>query len=303
MSNDVYANGREVSCKAADGKSICSFPDVCLSPPSPPAGPVPIPYPNTAFAKDTTSGSKKVKISGKEIILKNKSYFKKSTGDEAATKSLGMGVVTHQIQGKVYFTSWSFDVKVEGENVVRHLDLTTHNHMSQPGNTPPWTYIDSMTAPTMEQACDEGGKSASEGYEKLSPSTKKKPVTVSGAVFVPEDGGTPTGTASSSAVSSNMVLRGGKYRDYSKGIKKKEESNVPCPSTGGKFEYRETLRPKQGHAESKIIESLYEDGPPKGKLYLKIVDNDGNNKPVCPDCQRLIDCVNEENDLEVVVCP
>lgn len=146
MANKVFANGREISCKAGQGKSICAFPDVCLSPPSPPAGPVPIPYPNTGLASDTTGGSKKVKISGKEVMLKDKSSFKKSTGDEAATKSLGMGVVTHQIQGKVYFNSWSMDVKIEGENAVRHLDLTTHNHMSKPGNTPPWPFLDGMSA-------------------------------------------------------------------------------------------------------------------------------------------------------------
>jgi hypothetical protein len=142
MANKVFANGREIACKAADGKSTAAFPDVCLSPPSPPAGPVPIPYPNTGMASDTTDGSKQVKISGKEVVLKDKSCFKKSTGDEAATKSLGMGVVTHQIQGKVYFNAWSMDVKVEGENVPRHLDLTTHNHSSFPGDTPPWPYID-----------------------------------------------------------------------------------------------------------------------------------------------------------------
>lgn len=142
MGNQVYVNSREIACKAADGKSVCSFPDVCLSPPSPPAGPIPIPYPNTGMAFDCTEGSKTVKISGQEVMLKDKSYFKKSTGDEAATKSLGMGVVTHQIQGKVYFTSWSMDVKFEGENVVRHLDMTTHNHMSYPGNTAPWPYLD-----------------------------------------------------------------------------------------------------------------------------------------------------------------
>jgi len=145
MANKVYANGREISCKAADGKAICAFPDVCLSPPSPPAGPLPIPYPNTGFAKDTTSGSKTVKISNKEVMLKNKSYFKKSTGDEACTKSFGMGVITHQHKGKVYFNSWSSDIKVEGKNAVRHLDLTTHNHAAaQPGQTPPWPYADGM---------------------------------------------------------------------------------------------------------------------------------------------------------------
>src|SRR5439155_10681140 len=86
MSNEVYANGREVSCKAADGKSICAFPDVCLTPPTPPAGPIPIPYPNTGMASDTDGGSKTVQISGQEVMLKDSSDFKKSTGDEAATK-------------------------------------------------------------------------------------------------------------------------------------------------------------------------------------------------------------------------
>ena len=42
------------------------LPDTCLSPPSPPAGPVPLPYPNTAFASDTTNGSTTVMISGQE---------------------------------------------------------------------------------------------------------------------------------------------------------------------------------------------------------------------------------------------
>jgi hypothetical protein len=110
------------------------------------------------MASDMTDGSKTVKVSGKEIMLKDKSYFKKSTGDEAATKSLGMGVVTHQIQGKVYFTSWSMDVKFEGENVVRHLDLTTHNHASDPGQTPPWPHMD-------KQAIGPGGKCEKENEE------------------------------------------------------------------------------------------------------------------------------------------
>jgi hypothetical protein len=142
MSNEVYANGREISCKSAAGKSIAAFPDVCLTPPPPPAGPLPIPYPNTGEAADTTDGSKSVQISDKEIMLKDKSCFSKSTGDEAATKGQGMGVVTHQIQGKVYFSMWSMDVQVEGENVCRHLDMTTHNHASMPSNTTPWPYAD-----------------------------------------------------------------------------------------------------------------------------------------------------------------
>lgn len=134
MANQVFANGMEVSCKAADGKSICAFPDVCFTPPQTPATPpgVPIPYPNTGLASDTSDGSTTVKISGQEVMLKNKSYFKKSTGDEAGCAPM-KGVVTHKITGKVYFKAWSMDVVAEGENVVRAFDLTTHNHASEPG--------------------------------------------------------------------------------------------------------------------------------------------------------------------------
>ena len=135
MANDVFANGREISCKAGDGKSICAFPDVCITPPENPATPpgVPIPYPNTGMASDTTEGSKSVKISGKEIMLKNKSYFKKSLGDEAGCAAK-KGIITSVHRGKVYFISWSMDVNAEGENVVRHLDMTTHNHSSPMSN-------------------------------------------------------------------------------------------------------------------------------------------------------------------------
>ncbi len=49
MANNVFANGREISCKKADGKTICAFPDICMTPPVTGVTPngVPIPYPNT----------------------------------------------------------------------------------------------------------------------------------------------------------------------------------------------------------------------------------------------------------------
>ena len=156
MGNEVYANMMEVSCKAAMGKAICAFPDVCFTPPTTPATPpgVPIPYPNTGMASDTTSGSTSVKISGQEVMLKNKSYFKQSYGDEAGCAPK-KGVVTSVNRGKVYFTMWSMDVKVEGENVVRNFDLTTHNHNPPPGNSPPWMYVDSMAPPPLDHPCHD----------------------------------------------------------------------------------------------------------------------------------------------------
>ncbi len=156
MANDVFANGREIACKAGAGKTICAFPDTCFTPPENPATPpgVPVPYPNTGFASDTTKGSKKVTISNKEIMLKDQSYFKKSTGDEAGCAAK-KGVITSKNTGKVYFQAWSMDVKVEGKNVDRHLDLTTNNHASQTGDTPPWPYSDSVCKALLEECKEE----------------------------------------------------------------------------------------------------------------------------------------------------
>lgn len=154
MANQVFANSMEISCKSASGKSVAAFPDVCFTPPQAPPTPmgVPIPYPNTGLAKDTSRGTRSVKITRKEVMRKNKSFFKTSYGDEpgCAPKK---GILTGKIKGKVYFTSWSMNVKVEGLNVVRHMDLTTHNHGSMPGNTPPWPYMDEMAMAVMN--CDE----------------------------------------------------------------------------------------------------------------------------------------------------
>lgn len=147
MSNQVYANGMEMSCKAAAGKSICAFPDVCFTPAQTPATPpgVPIPYPNTGLASDTSDGSTSVEISGQEVMLKNKSYFKKSTGDEAGSAPK-KGLINSKTMGKVYFAAWSMDVMIEGENVVRHLDLTTHNHGSDANEALTWPYLDAAKA-------------------------------------------------------------------------------------------------------------------------------------------------------------
>jgi Domain of unknown function (DUF4150)/GHH signature containing HNH/Endo VII superfamily nuclease toxin 2 len=146
MANEVYANENEVACKAAAGKSICAFPDVCMTPPENPATPpgVPVPYPNTGLASDTTDGSRTVEISGKEVMLKNKSYFKTSYGDEAGCAAK-KGVATSTNRGKVYFIAWSMDVKIEGENADRHFDMTTHNHASPMANDAvPTVYKDRM---------------------------------------------------------------------------------------------------------------------------------------------------------------
>jgi hypothetical protein len=81
----IFVNRNQISGKQSGGKSVVGYPDVCKTPPSSPAGPVPVPYPNTSFSKDTQSGSKKIKVKGKEIKVKNKASIPRSEGDEAPT--------------------------------------------------------------------------------------------------------------------------------------------------------------------------------------------------------------------------
>ena len=110
--------------KGSDGKAVGVYPDVAKTPT--PAGPVPIPYPNIGMGTDTSKGSKQVKINSKDLALKNSS-FKSSIGNEAGIQK---GLVTDINKGKTIPKTFSMDVKVEGTNVVRSLDMTTKNHQS-----------------------------------------------------------------------------------------------------------------------------------------------------------------------------
>ena len=107
-------------------------------------------------------------------MLKNKSYFKRSTGDEAGSAPK-KGVVTSQTMGKVYFNAWSMDVKIEGENVVRMLDITTHNHGSVPGNSPTWPYIDEASTSPVAKACAEDKAKEEKACKGCLPAGSKDP--------------------------------------------------------------------------------------------------------------------------------
>ncbi|WP_338848516.1 DUF4150 domain-containing protein [Massilia sp. W12] len=124
----VYANNMEICNKTSDGKVVANMPDVCMSPPGPAAGPIPIPYPNTAFATDLSNGSTTVFIQGKPAALKDISCFATSTGNEPATQNFQKGIVSNVIKGKAQFVDWSPNVKIESYNVCRHLDPMTQNH-------------------------------------------------------------------------------------------------------------------------------------------------------------------------------
>ena len=317
MSNDVFANGREISCKKGDGKTICEFPDVCFTPPENPATPpgVPVPYPNTALSSDTTEGSKNVKISGQEVMLKNSSYFKTSSGDEAGAAAK-KGVITSTNKGKAYFIAWSMDVKFEGENVVRHLDMTTNNHASPAATgAAPSAHIDSMTKGGPAPKCEELKQKRSSLKAKLPTSKKvKKNKNEEGEVVSTTEATLAVGATilggklvSVKASASSVRVGGnynGKYSPFANGVEEGQESNAEvCGKKNEKFKYKEgQARPKEGHAEAKLIEDFFKKGG-VGKLVISV------SKEPCEDCQRLIDEVNGPNPPskkkcdKVIICP
>lgn len=131
MTLTVFANDMGFFHKGSDGKGVAPL-DVCLTPPPPPAGPIPVPYVNMLSSSDLSNGSRTVKIDGEPTALEDASEVSTSTGDEPGTQ--GGGVVTHKTKGKGSFTLWSFDVKVEGKGVCRHGDPMLQNHASKPPN-------------------------------------------------------------------------------------------------------------------------------------------------------------------------
>lgn len=121
MGQTVFANSRGVDHKGSNGMSIV-FPDVCKTP-APPAGPIPIPYPNIGKASDTSKGTKKVKVDGKSAMVKGAKYSM-SAGDEPGTAG---GVISSKNKGECEYLMYSFDVKFEGKNACRLGDPLWHN--------------------------------------------------------------------------------------------------------------------------------------------------------------------------------
>ncbi len=255
MANDVFANDMNVACKAGDAKVICAFPDVCLSPPTPPAGPIPIPYPVTSMSSDTTDGSGTVVINNKEVMLKDKSCYKKCTGDEAATKTLGMGVANASLSGKVYFKMWSMDVKFEGENVVRAFDITTSNHQSEIGNASvPMVNSERMGFATLDECKGVDKQFELVPYESTDPATGKKDLSCKRS--------TPPTTGHHLIPGRCMEFApGGKYPPGC------SHASAPVICVSGTSQWTGTH--KKLHAKFDPVEFAHAKKPPKGKMTYK----------------------------------
>jgi hypothetical protein len=313
MSSNVYANGREISAKKDGNKVLGAMPDVCLSPPSPPAGPLPVPYPNFSQDSDTSSGTRTVVIKGKEVGQKNKSNFKKSKGDEAATRSFGMGVVTHTIQGKTKHVAWSFDVYAEGKNVTRHLDFVTINHINSGNSGGTGPEVSSQIPPPTKEDCEDLKQENQAARQELAatnttdqdlvgPTGNGEGTTVSSAAFKPAQGGaakilTAHNNQKAHERCKRRFAAGGK-----KSLRKKGASSLcdEAEHTHGKPHMQ-----KSGHAEARILDEMFKGRPGRpGQVTFNVnlIKKSGNRSNLpCKSCHAMM-CAAKKCGLEIFLC-
>jgi hypothetical protein len=115
MPEQTAEDPKEIAQKLSESETATPTPDICEAPAAP-AGEVPVPYPNTSTSRDATSGSKKVKVEGKEAMTERSSY-ETSTGDEpgqtgAAITERIVDAVNSKKLFKVPLWVWGFAVAV-----------------------------------------------------------------------------------------------------------------------------------------------------------------------------------------------
>lgn len=296
----VFANGLEVSGKATPNKTIAAMPDVCLSPPPPPAGPVPIPYPLTGMASDTTDGCTSVFVKGKEAGKKNSTKYSKTTGDEPATNSFGAGVVTHKITGPLKFAAYSFDVIFEGGGACRFTDLTTQNHMNA-GNCSVGVSAAQAAAGmgAEDNPCaklDEANKAVRADMSKKGKTQGAQKSTITHGVFRKKGAKKASYVRACSNKADSAYLAG-----MSQGLtphpSDKETEGKKSKACGGHMykQAKANKRPHTSHTEARIIEDLFKPGQPNpsgGTLILaidwKTARPKSKRQHACKHCQKLL---------------
>ena len=104
------------------GGQCMAAPDVCKTP-IPPAGPVPIPYPNIAMPLMGNPCALKVMICGMPALTKA-SKIPLSNGNQPGVAG---GVVSSKIMGPTEFLLGSLKVKIEGNPAIKLGDPTKQN--------------------------------------------------------------------------------------------------------------------------------------------------------------------------------
>lgn len=327
----VFANGREISGKATPNKTIAAFPDVCLSPPSPPAGPVPIPYPLTGVASNTTDGTSSVFVKGKEAGKKNGVKYSKVDGNQPATNSFGANVISHKITGPLKFAAYSFDVMIQGGGAERFMDMTTQNHTNQGGGSagvstaspgPPGTAEEPDCAAMRAEltgdraAIQQNIAAQTPGFRSQALAQNAQCGTLASAVTSPGGGGFYG--ASNQLLADRAQQVSGNTRNYPTQVQQPFNAYAPTNSNAcnGNPQITHPTGRHSRHAEMNILNKInWASNPPRVIAFCidyPAVGGQYDANCPCPTCQTTINqvcaCVDQiyvcdENDQPQPQCP
>lgn len=125
MSCTVFRTTMGLFSLNSGGQGVAPL-DVCLTAPTPPAGPVPVPYVNLTFAKDLEKGTVTVKADKGIVAIQSDGKVAKSNGDEPGN-IMTKGVASMTNTGAATFATWSFTVLMEGQGTCAMGDLMNQN--------------------------------------------------------------------------------------------------------------------------------------------------------------------------------
>ena len=269
-----------------------------MSPPPPPAGPIPMPYPLTGMASDTTDGCTSVFVKGKEAGKKNGSKYSKTTGDEPATNSFGASVVTHKITGPLKFAAYSFDVIFEGGGAERFTDLTTQNHMNAGNASVGMSAAKAAAAMGKDDnpcaQLDEANKAVRADMAKKGKEQGATKSTITHGVFRKGNSKSVVRACSNKAESAYLAGMSQGLTPHPSESPSEAKKSKAC----GGHTYKQAKankRPHTSHTEARIIEDLFKKDPAKatgGTLILaidwKTARPKSKRQHACKHCQKLL---------------
>ena len=200
-----------------------------------------------------------------------------------------MGVISHGLSGAMKHVAWSFDVKIENQNAIRHFDLTVHNHGSTNNAANGLNCQSQMSGSDKDPTCAELTEQAREDQGKS-----------------PNRGCAARGLVKKGKQRWNVLSRPrtGKTNNNgeAKGAFNHEKPQEPHTSymcdKGGTFKYGGGTQSRVNDAEARIIEDIaIMFGPTFDGASLKLAVT----KRPCPSCQRAM-CHAQKCDLNIKIC-
>ena len=149
--------GRDIATTGSNHVAV-SPPAVSLNPPTPPAGPVPVPFPYMARSATAKGTAAALKAGGKPVLVKGSVMSLEAPANQPSQPT-GGDVVTHAVKGKAVTTQGSGQTTAGGKPVCRTGDMTRMNVMTAQQPVAQQT-VPLIKAAGLDMAGGKGGKGA-----------------------------------------------------------------------------------------------------------------------------------------------